>query len=79
MTPEEQAARPSDKAFALIAACASAHFYDGLCAECVDAALRTARQEEREAALEYIAEHGVPVTKPYLDKYYRALAQESDQ
>lgn len=45
MTPEEQAARPSDEAFALIAACAAAHFYDGLCAECVDAAIRTARQE----------------------------------
>ena len=30
---------PSKEAFALIAACEAVHFGDGLCAECVDAAL----------------------------------------
>lgn len=62
--PAEQAARPSDEAFALIEACMRDHFSEGLCAECVDAlltrervaqkflegAVEKARREERERA-----------------------------
>ena len=59
--PGFQRGTPSERAFQAIAACAAAHFYEGLCAECADAFAAEAVRAEREAWEETVPEEWIEV------------------
>jgi vacuolar-type H+-ATPase subunit I/STV1 len=69
-TPDERAA-PSKEALGLIEACAAAHFYDGLCPECVDSLRATHARRLDENSKEYEYRIGLE-NAAYQREYRRA-------